>query len=219
MESEITSTKTITTKELAYQLSVDVKTVRENAKKCLPNKVFKNGKQTFWTEKEVTILIEYMKKYNNRTDLTCTTVVQAASTSLTPALKIHQAMIMMQEAYEEELSIIKAKNEEQKQKLIEQQPKVETYDRIADSSGLKSLQEVAGLLGYGTKKYFALLRGLEILYKTNDTNLPKKTYIDAGYFVVKEEPYKRENKDFLYTRVFVTAKGLLWLEKQTPKVA
>lgn len=109
--------------------------------------------------------------------------------------------------------------EQQQKLLLEQQPKVETYDRIADSSGLKSIQEVAGLLGYGWKKYFGILRGLGILYKTNDTNLPKKELIDKGYFVVKEEPYRRDNKDFLYTRIFVTAKGLLWLEKQTPKAA
>lgn len=76
----LTQEKLITTKEIAEQLNCSPKTVRENAKKCLPNKIFENGKQTFWTEKEVTLLVDFMQKNNNRKDLTCTTVVQAMTT-------------------------------------------------------------------------------------------------------------------------------------------
>ena len=75
------------------------------------------------------------------------------------------------------------------------------------------------LLGYGEKTYFATLRGLGILFKDNGVNLPKREYINQGYFEVKEEPYESNGNTYLYSRVYVTAKGLLWLEKKTPKVA
>ena len=91
-------------------------------------------------------------------------------------------------------------------------------NRIADSTGLKTIKEVADILGYGEKTYFALLRDMGILFRENGINLPKREYINSGYFEVKEEPYERNGKTFLYSRIYVTAKGLLWLEKKTPSM-
>ena len=104
--------KVMTTKEIARQLTVAPKTVRENAKKCLPNKKIENGKQTFFTNEEATVLIDYMKKHkgNNRTDLYLegSGAIATATTSMTNALRIRNAMLEMQAAYEDELSRIKA---------------------------------------------------------------------------------------------------------------
>ena len=104
--------KTMTTKEIAEQLTVDTKTIRENAKKCIPNKVFENGKQTYFTKEEVTILLDYMRthKGNNRTDLYLegTGAIATATTELTPALKLKKTLELAQEAYEEEFERIKA---------------------------------------------------------------------------------------------------------------
>lgn len=212
---ELTNEKVITTRELAEQLGTSAKVILENAKKCLPNKIIENGKPTFWDKAEVTVLLEFMKINNNRTDLTFTTVVKATSTELTPALKIKKAMELMQEGYEEELAILRAKTAEQEKKLIEQKSKVETYNRIADSKGLKNLQETAAILGMGSNVLFATLRGMNILYRSNGNNIPMRKYLERGYFEVKEEPYTKGGKDFLYSRTFVTTKGLLWLEKIT----
>ena len=104
--------KAMTTKEIARQLTVAPKTIRENAKKCLPNKRIENGKQTFFTNEEATVLIDYMKKHkgNNRRDLYLEGIgaIATATTSMTNALRIRNAMLEMQAAYEDELSIIKA---------------------------------------------------------------------------------------------------------------
>lgn len=205
----------ISTKELAAQLGTRPNVITENAKKCLPNKRIANGKPTFWTKAEVTVLLECLKS-NNQNQFSLSSSLIGTSTELTPALKIKKAFDLMQEGYEEELAILKAKNKEQALKLEEQKPMVEGYTRIADSSGLKSIKEVADILGYGEKTYFALLRGEGILFKENGLNLPKREYINSGYFEVKEEPYERNGKPFLYSRIYVTAKGLLWLEKKTP---
>ena len=218
MKKEITNEKLMTTKELAEQLHTSSKVILENAKKCLPNKVIENGKATFWNEVEVTVLIDCLKNnaQTNSKDLYLQSK-GAISTDLTPALKIKKAMELMQEGYEEELAILRAKNEEQKQRLAEQQPMVEGYNRISDSTGLKTVKEVADILGYGEKSYFSLLRGEGIFFRDNGINLPKREYIDRGYFEVKEEPYERNGATFVYSRIYVTAKGLLWLEKKTPK--
>ena len=42
-----------------------------------------------------------------------------------------------------------------------------------------------------------------------------REYIDSGYFVVKEKTAEKYGKPFVYTKIFVTAKGELWLEKKT----
>src|SRR5574344_1755446 len=78
--------KKMTTKEVAESLGCAVKTVRENAKKCLPNKVFENGKTTEWNEAEVTVLLDYMKEHSNvGAGVQLSNDLTAVSTSMTPA--------------------------------------------------------------------------------------------------------------------------------------
>lgn len=77
------------------------------------------------------------------------------------------------------------------------------------------MQEVAKILHIGSKTLFAILRDKKIFYreKSNGVNIPIEKYIKQGLFEVKEEPYRKDGKDCVYTRIFATAKGLLWLEK------
>lgn len=105
--------------------------------------------------------------------------------------------------------------ERQQAEIAEMKPMVDGYKRISESKGLKTLKEVADILGFGEKTYFAMLRDMGILFRENGTNLPKREYIKSGYFEVKEVPYERKGEPCLYTKVYVTAKGLLWLEKKT----
>ena len=102
--------KKMTTKEVAESLGCTVKTVLENAKKCLPNKVFENGKTTEWNEAEITILIEQMKSSRPNQN-SFTAAVKAVSTTMTPALKLKKAMELAEEAYQEELARIKAERD------------------------------------------------------------------------------------------------------------
>ena len=118
------------------------------------------------------------------------------------------------EGYEEELAILREKNEAQRAKLEEQAPKVEVFDRIADSSGLKSMQEVAKILKIGVNTLFALLRDAGIFYRSNGVNVPHDEHIRRGRFEVKEDPFMRDGKPCAYTRIFVTEKGLVWLAKK-----
>ena len=102
--------KKMTTKEVAESLGCTVKTVMNNAVKCLPNKVFENGKTTYWNEAEITVLLDYMKENKtNQYDLVSS--IQGISTTMTPALKLKKAMELAEEAYQEELARIKAERD------------------------------------------------------------------------------------------------------------
>lgn len=107
----------ISVNDLAKQLNCQNRTINDNAKKLFPNKIIENGKTTYYTEEEATMIINKIQNNNNNQNNLASSS-QAISTSLTPALKIKQAMEMMQEAYEEELEILRLKNEEQ-QKTID----------------------------------------------------------------------------------------------------
>lgn len=202
----------VTTKELAEQLNTSPKVILENAKKCFPNKEFGQGKTIHWNKAEITVLLEQLKS-NPKTNSSDFYVKSksSVSTDLTPALKIHQAMLLMKEGYEEELAILEEKRKEQERRAEIAEGSLK---RLSDAKGLKTVEEVAKILGYGKNNFFALLRGMKIFYKTNGINLPYQSYIDNNYFECKDENYRRGEEDFTYTRIYVTAKGLVWLEKQ-----
>lgn len=112
--------KTMTTKEVAEALNTTKDVVLANARKCLQNKQIEHGKATYWTQKEITILLDYMKSHNsNNRSVEFNSTVENTTTDLTPALKIKKAMELMQEGYEEELQILCAKNLEQAQQLCD----------------------------------------------------------------------------------------------------
>lgn len=108
--NELTTERTMTTRELADFLHTRPNVITENAKKALPNKVIRNGKQTYYTEQEVTILIEFIKGNKIGAGVNLSNDLIGTSTRLTPALKLKKAMEMAQEAYEEELERLKAEN-------------------------------------------------------------------------------------------------------------
>jgi len=114
------------------------------------------------------------------------------------------------------LAVIEAERviREKDQKIAILEPKAEVYEKISDSSGLKSLQEVSKILGYGPKQFFKKLRDEHILYMDNGVNLPYQEFIDNGIFVVREEPYVAGGEYRVYSRIFVTGKGELWLTRK-----
>lgn len=196
--------KMMTTKELAEKLGTKPNVITENAKKCIPNKKIENGKTTYWNEQEATVILECIKNNKVGAGVNLSNHLIGVSTELTPALKIKKAMELMQEGYEEELAILRAKN-------AEMQPKADVYDRIADGTGCFSMNQTAKALKlpYGRIKLFERLRAEGIL---NSDNSPKQEQIDADRFkvVVKFINEKVGNK----TVTLVTGKGLTYLARK-----
>jgi phage antirepressor YoqD-like protein len=208
--------KTMTTKEVAQQLHTSAKVILENAKKCLPNKKIENGKTTYWTKAEITQVLEQMKS-SNPNQYTFTGAVKAISTDLTPALKIKKAMELMQEGYEEELQILRAKNLEQAQQLAIQAPKAQWFDDVADSSNLVEIGTVGKMLGIGQNNFFAILQMNKVIYK--------KRVDDIEYYLAYSEyekyfksvpiPFKKSDGTKLTrNKLMFTQGGAQWAEKR-----
>jgi phage antirepressor YoqD-like protein len=208
--------KTMTTKEVAQQLHTSAKVILENAKKCLPNKKIENGKTTYWTKAEITQVLEQMKS-SNPNQYTFTGAVKAISTDLTPALKIKKAMELMQEGYEEELQILRAKNLEQAQQLAIQAPKAQWFDDVADSSNLVEIGTVGKMLGIGQNNFFAILQMNKVIYK--------KCVDDIEYYLAYSEyekyfksvpiPFKKSDGTKLTrNKLMFTQGGAQWAEKR-----
>jgi len=206
--------KTMTTKEVAEALNVDVDTVNNTVKRLGFSEVLRKstgGRPTqAFNEQQVTAIKQEIAKHHNL----ASRQIDKASTELEVIGNALNAFKALQDLYIHKEAEYKATIERQKQELALQQPKVDTYNRIANATGLKTMQEVAKILKIGSNTLFSVLRDKGVFYRSNGVNLPQEKYIKQGLFEVKEEPYKRDNKDFVYTRVFATAKGLLWLEKQ-----
>lgn len=212
--NELTTEKTMTTKEVAEALGTRPNVITENAKKCLPNKMIENGKTTYWTQAEVTVLLDCMKSHKVGAGVNLSNDLIGTSTELTPALKLKKALELAQEAYEEELSILRAKNEAQEKQLSEQKPKVDFYDRVTESPDCIDIGQCAKILnvhGIGRNKLFEILRQKKIL---NERNQPYQKYVDCGYFRIIETSFNLpDGTQKINLKTVVFQKGLDFIRK------
>ena len=116
-------------------------------------------------------------------------------------------------AYEQQLVI-----EEQKQKLIEAEPKVEFYDTVTGSETTIDFGQAAKVLNYkglGRNKLFQYLRDKDILMSNNT---PYQRYVDAGYFRLIETTWNTPSNDsMVYLKTVIYQKGLDFLSKLIEK--
>lgn len=203
--NNLSTEKLVTTKELAEKLNTSSKVILENAKKCLPNKIIQNGKPTYWNEYEITVLIEQLKS-SNPNQYTFTGAVKDISTELTPALKIHQAMLLMKEGYEEEIAILEAKKKEQEQRAEVAENK---NALLMHSEKSYTISEIAKELGYKSAIEFnKILHKDEIIFKQNSTWIPYAKYSTQGYFEIKQTILDDETVVY---NLRVTQKGRIFL--------
>lgn len=185
--NELTGTafsEKFTTRQLAEQFGTRPNVITENGKKCFPNKKIENGKVTYWTKEEATVLLECLKE-NNTNQHNLSGGLIGISTELTPALKIKKAMELMMEGYEEELAILRAKNAEQAEKISSDAPKVDYYDRICNASGLVNIRQASKLLNIPEKKFIGALIESGYLYRDSCGTLTPYAG-RAALFAVKE---------------------------------
>lgn len=201
----------LSTTLLAMQLRTSNKVILENAKKCLPNKIIENGKNTYWNQEEITIIIEYLKE-NNKNQHTFTGAVKSISTSQTPAFKIQKAMELMREGYEEALEIERQEKENLKLQIQEDKPKVDLYNTIIDNNKLFSINEVSKLLQlpYGNITLFKKLRIAGVL-RTNNT--PYQKDINLNRFTLKETTKIINGKTKIFLQTLCTNKGIEYIKK------
>jgi len=101
-----------------------------------------------------------------------------------------------------------AKIEEQKQALIEAQPKIEFFDVVADSKGERTIMEAAKLLKIPKPR--SLYETLRLRGVLSNDNIPYQRYILDGFFRVN----LTEKNGRTFSTAYVTNKGLNWLQKK-----
>lgn len=84
-------------------------------------------------------------------------------------------------------------------------PKEEAFDTFISASGYQRMANVAKTLGVGRNKLFEFLREKKVLMSDNT---PYQSYIDKGWFVVKQNPINKGAFIKNVTQTFVTAKGV-----------
>ena len=94
----------------------------------------------------------------------------------------------------------------------EQLPKIQFYNNIADSSDLYSMRDTAVMLnfeGLGRTNLFKFLKEKGLL---DNRGIPYQEFVDRKYFSVKLSEYKKNQRTFSSQVVYVTTKGLEYLD-------
>jgi anti-repressor protein len=103
---------------------------------------------------------------------------------------------------------------DQAKQLLEQKPKVEFFDAVAESKDAIEIASVAKVLdvpGVGRNKLFEFLRNRKILMRNNQ---PYQKYVDCGYFRIIEQKYERPNGDTcINIKTLVYQKGVKYIQE------
>lgn len=180
----------ISIKDIAKETGLSKDSIRNAVKRLFPESI-RNGVKTLLSCEQVTVLLEELKTnktVKERMSFELTSKLVNTSTQLTPALKLKKALDLAQEAYEEEIALLKAKNQEL-------QPKADFYDAVTSSKDTCDMAEVAKILNFkniGRNKLYEILRNKGVL---QNSNIPYQKYIDNGYFRVIETKWCEPSGD------------------------
>jgi anti-repressor protein len=103
--------------------------------------------------------------------------------------------------------------EEMKKRLLEQQPKVDFFDAVADSKDAMDMSNVAKILdcGMGRNQIFDILRNNGVLQQNN---VPYQRFVDAGLFRVIEQKYSASDGSVhINIKTLVYQKGIDYIRK------
>lgn len=192
----------MSTKEIAEQLGTSPRVVLENVRKCLPGKVIENGKPTFYSPEEVTVLLDCLKS-NSQTNSTDLYVKGKGSvtTDLTPALKIKKALELMQEGYEEEMERLRALNRQLVEEKAQLEPQAQAYVQFLDRSQSFCFRDASKYLGITQSELMAFLKS-GYIYSARDGYRAYAEYAD--YFTLR--PWS--NGDKSGQQLLMSNKGL-----------
>jgi len=153
-------------------------------------KKVEHGKPTYWTETEMTLLLEKMKgNAHNQHDLAVQ--LQGTETSQSRVLKLQLLQRQMQDIYEAEIADLNTSVARLEAKVEADRHKTVMFDQCMESGSLMSISTMAKKLarrGLDPRKIFAFLRDRKIILRNHASYwVPYQPYIDRGFFVVKQE--------------------------------
>jgi phage antirepressor YoqD-like protein len=196
--------KTMTTAEVAGALGCSVPTVFYHANIYLPNKKIESGRMTFWTEAEVTVILEGMKRANNNQH------DSVKSLQSVETLKILEL--------EKVIDKLRKENAVQAERLAIAEAKAEVLDEITASRKDVSVRELAAILAIPHLGQNNLFQRLYEDGYIDGLNRPYRQYIERGLLYEKE--YYVSQTDETKRQLRITQKGVAYFtNKYTPKHA
>ena len=212
--NELTTEKTMTTKELAEALGVDKSTISRTLE-TLPDLVATlqqvniNGKMGFvYNEAQATAI---------KTALQNKTKISKNGFDTLTIANDFEMLVMQQKLTEYQsrrIAELQAENERKEKQLIEQKPKVDFYDRVTESPDCIDIGQCAKILNVkniGRNKLFEILRNKKIL---NERNQPYQKYVDCGYFRIIETSFNLpDGTQKINLKTVVFQKGLDFIRK------
>jgi anti-repressor protein len=132
--------------------------------------------------------------------------------TMVEAVESYLIELKRSEALEAEKQQLQLQNSYQEQQLASQEPKVAFANMVIAGGNTQPMGTVAKAVGIGRNNLFKFLREKGIMMR--NSSLPYQTYIDRGYFIVREVPTKRGD-DMIVNEATarVTAKGLEYIAK------
>lgn len=199
--------KTMTTKELATVLGVEVTAIKRAVQKlgAVLHPVQKNSQGGYlFTEEQATLIKQEIQKHHNL----ATRQIDSVST------QVEENQIVMKA-----MAILQNRNNELMAQLNSMQPKVDFYNKVTGSPDTCDMKEVAKILNYknvGRNKLFEILRDEKIL---DNHNQPYQKYVDAGYFRVIETKFEDKDGDtHINLKTVVFQKGVDYIKKTLDKL-
>lgn len=212
--NELQTQKTVTTKELADVLGVSVDTVQRAANRLLDpsavlRKVVNGGESKVFTEEQATIIKMEIQKSRNLQSRQ----IDFVSTEYEENLTIANALSILQRRND----ALKARVEKAELAVIEQKPKVEWYDNVAESSNLTEIGTVGKMTGIGAEKFFKVLSDAKIIYAKCDSDgiryyVPYFDY--ERYFKSVPTPFLCKDKRLVRNKLMFTQSGVIWATKR-----
>ena len=217
-ELALSGDKRMATDEVCHILKCDRTTLMRNWREietcagATQVKVIENGKPTYWTEAEVTLLLEKIKGNANNQHKLQSQIV-GVETSQSRALRIELLHKQIEAELEAEIVELKANAESNK-------PKVEFFDQVVGSGDALQMRDVAGVLnmnGWGRNSIFDLLRQQGVL---DIRNIPYRKYQDQGYFRVIEQKWTdKEGETHISLKTLVYQRGIDFIRKLVQETA
>lgn len=95
------------------------------------------------------------------------------------------------------------------------EPKAAFCDAVSRAEDTHSIIEAAKILNTGQNRLFERLRGWGFLFRDGAGHLPYQQHVDSGLFRVVEEHYEdASGRDRCYSKVLVTGKGMVALQRR-----
>lgn len=183
---------------------------------------FQNREVAFLNQEQATLLLTHMRSIGVVKEFKKALVKAffelARRAQALPAWdipKTYAGALSLAAQLEEERAALAFRAEAQAQDIAVLEPKAAFCDAVARSSDTHSIAEAAKILGTGQNRLFERLREWGYLFREGRDHLPYQHHMDSGLFRVVEEHYEdASGRDRCYSKVLVTGKGMVALQRR-----